>query len=130
MQLSKHKPKCLLAYRALSYRAALRQVSADVKQHQLSAGNESRQIAHVWPAEPLCSLRLHAAEPEHSPRQPTRTPSYNSPHSLTRTGILGLLAAPVATFSTLRTISIESPTTRPNTTCLPSSLQTGLSESK
>ena len=44
-----------------------------------------------------------------------------SPHSLMRTCILGLLFGPVATFSTFRTTSRLSPSTRPKTVCLLSS---------
>ena len=44
-----------------------------------------------------------------------------SPHSVISHGTLGLFAAPVSTFSTLRTTNNPSPSTLPNTTCLPSS---------
>lgn len=45
-------------------------------------------------------------------------PHHISPHSEMTHGRFGLLFLPVATFSILRTTSIESSSTRPNTTCL------------
>jgi hypothetical protein len=65
----------------------------------------------------------------HKPMRPRNTstpPTYTarphiSPHSAMTHGSFGRLAGPVATASIFRRMSIPSPSTRPNTTCLPSS---------